>query len=632
MAITNLTNTSWYFNETLDACGIGDRGIHIGALESEWYIDINWYDVHFNTLYYELGYTNNLSFETIGEDGESIPEQRFGASQYEGGGWRHEAFRTITITGGADVENPDLITWITSNATQVEDPHPTHDTDKHCLIFSSPTDFTLEAIENGSDHAGMDPEMGGVEPWITNRGYWDGILLYSTDGIYWSEWADMSTCEASYALSSVNGKLYLRGIGNTQFSVEEILSDKIDRASCSYYWQINGEQVSCDGNIETLLDCGKVANGEHPEAADCCFMRLFNGWWGELGCPALISAPDILMETIPSMGCYHTFDACTNLVKAPRITATNLGDEALGGMFEGCTSLNQLPELLTTDLPLAAYRNMFIGCSNIKLSEEQTEEYKYEYRIPSSGIGTAYTEDEWSDSLGGMFADTGGTFTDTPELNTVYYTSNEIVRAFPSVEEEPTGSTCTFDLSTLGLPAGEYTIYVKLSAEGYKDSEPSNEVIYEVAGETLMLKYPRIAMEANTMQVYEPSTEVDKVAVYVDGELVDTVDTMITVSITNVGPGNLAHAHNMEGIALTDSITREIVDLSDIDEGETRTIQVHTNSEFWPYRTIVTSISGDSTYVRTGFDDYCQCYVLHSDCAIEIDPDDIMAGFGGGWE
>lgn len=436
MPITNLTNTSWCFNEELVSCGIGESSVHIGELVADWRIDINWYDVHFNQLYFELGgMANNVYFDTVDDDGATIPEQRFSAAQYEGGGWRYEAFRTITITGGPDVENSDLITWITSNAVQVEDPHPTHDTDKHCLVFSSPTDFTLEAIEEGSDHLGRDPEMGGVEPWTTNRGYWDGIMLYSTDGLHWSEWGEYGSSGASYGLPSVDGKLYLRGIGNTGFSSQEAPSDQNPLASCAYYWQLTGEQISCEGNIETLLDCGKVANGEHPEAVSECFIRLFGGW---NDCPALISAPDILMETIPNMGCYHMFDGCTNLVKAPRIAATNIEYEALRGMFSGCTSLNQLPELLSTNIPGDAYSGMFSGCSSIKLSTEKTDEYKYEYRIPSTGTGTA--EDG---ALDDMFVSTGGTFTGTPEINVTYYTSNEIVRAYSPDEPEDTPSGIT---------------------------------------------------------------------------------------------------------------------------------------------------------------------------------------------
>lgn len=68
---------------------------------------------------------------------------------------------------------------------------------------------------------------------------------------------------------------------------------------------------------------------------------------------------------------------------------------------------------------------MFYNCTSLKLSSTKTDEYTQEYRIPSSGNGTMAT-----DALTNMFTSTGGTFTGTPEINTIYYLSsdNMIVR------------------------------------------------------------------------------------------------------------------------------------------------------------------------------------------------------------
>ena len=68
---------------------------------------------------------------------------------------------------------------------------------------------------------------------------------------------------------------------------------------------------------------------------------------------------------------------------------------------------------------------MFHNCTSLKLSSTKTDEYTQEYRIPSSGNGTTAT-----DALTNMFTSTGGTFTGTPEINTIYYLSsdNMIVR------------------------------------------------------------------------------------------------------------------------------------------------------------------------------------------------------------
>ena len=45
--------------------------------------------------------------------------------------------------------------------------------------------------------------------------------------------------------------------------------------------------------------------------------------------------------------------------------------------------------------------------------------YDTAYRIPTTGTGTTKR-----DSLEYMFANTGGTFTVTPTINTTYYTEN----------------------------------------------------------------------------------------------------------------------------------------------------------------------------------------------------------------
>ena len=59
---------------------------------------------------------------------------------------------------------------------------------------------------------------------------------------------------------------------------------------------------------------------------------------------------------------------------------------------------------------------MFDGCTSLKLSTTKTGNYTKVYRIPTTGTGTTAT-----DALADMFYNTGGTFTGTPSLNTIYY-------------------------------------------------------------------------------------------------------------------------------------------------------------------------------------------------------------------
>ena len=93
-------------------------------------------------------------------------------------------------------------------------------------------------------------------------------------------------------------------------------------------------------------------------------------------------------------------------------------------MFNGCTSLTAALSLPATTLRSRCYFFMFYGCTKIKLSATASGTYTKPYRIPKSGVGTTT-----SNALDGMFANTGGTFKGTPEINTTYYLdeSNTIV-------------------------------------------------------------------------------------------------------------------------------------------------------------------------------------------------------------
>ena len=227
------------------------------------------------------------------------------------------------------------------------------------LTFSSPNSFTL-AVGDAKKH-------------------WDGIVEYSTDTSVWATWDGTTTL--SSATSGSDNVLYLRGTGNTKIGYyDENKDDYIP-------WTINGTDVRCDGNIETLLDYATVEAGQHPMMAEECFGGLF------MRCTALITLPELPATTL-AVSCYEA-------------------------MFEDCTSLTTAPALPATTLANYCYTAMFRGCTKIKLSSIQTGEYTQEYRIPSSGEIAIPTS-----ALGEMFSNTGGTFTDTPAINTTYYLSN----------------------------------------------------------------------------------------------------------------------------------------------------------------------------------------------------------------
>ena len=229
------------------------------------------------------------------------------------------------------------------------------------LTFSSPNSFTL-AVEDTTKH-------------------WDGTVEYSTDTSVWATWD--GTTMLSSTTSGSDNVLYLRGTGNTKIGYydEAVEYDYIP-------WVINGTDVRCNGNIETLLDYATVKAGQHPTMGEKCFAGLFKG------CTALITSPELPAMTLASECYYYMFSDCTSLTQAPSLPATTLADNC--------------------------YNNMFNGCTSLKLSSTKTDEYTQAYRVPSSGDGTTAT-----DALTNMFSSTGGTFTGTPSINTTYYLSSD---------------------------------------------------------------------------------------------------------------------------------------------------------------------------------------------------------------
>lgn len=87
---------------------------------------------------------------------------------------------------------------------------------------------------------------------------WDGAMYYSTDTINWAKWNG----------EEISGtKICIAGIGNDRVGVVE----DFDIAALEYItacvWTLTGSNITCIGNIETLLDYTIVEAGEHPAMA-----------------------------------------------------------------------------------------------------------------------------------------------------------------------------------------------------------------------------------------------------------------------------------------------------------------------------------------------------------------------------
>ena len=260
---------------------------------------------------------------------------------------------------------------------------------------------------------------------------WDGKLEY-TNGSGWKTW------DGGEITSGENGSnhcIYLRGTGNSKITGASSYKTK---------WRIIGTNIACNGDIDLLLDYSLVKSGNHPEMAIRCYSSMFRGCTSLTtapalpattladycyasmfyGCTSLTTAPALPATTLADY-CYNfMFYGCKSLTTAPALPATTLASGCCFSMFQGCTSLTTAPALPATTLASGCYSYMFYGCRKIKLSTTAFGIYTKSYRIPKSGTGTTV-----SGALNDMFANTGGTFAGTPEINTTYYLdeSNTIV-------------------------------------------------------------------------------------------------------------------------------------------------------------------------------------------------------------
>ena len=169
----------------------------------------------------------------------------------------------------------------------------------------------------------------------------DISLEYSYDGVDWIDW-DFSSLTVNKG-----GTLYIRGYNPDGFSYWN--EDK------TYYnFIIEGDKVSCSGNIMSLIDYKKM-----PNIIPCeyCFYGLFKD------CTALTTAPES-PATIIKEWCYSSmFNGCSSLAVGPELPAKKLVDFCYAYMFKDCTSLKTAPELSVNELTDYCCGNMFDGCT-----------------------------------------------------------------------------------------------------------------------------------------------------------------------------------------------------------------------------------------------------------------------------
>lgn len=146
------------------------------------------------------------------------------------------------------------------------------------------------------------------------------------------------------------------------------------------------------------------------------------------GCTGLRSTPELPAEKIAE-SCYAgMFSECTGLTSVPELPATQVAEECYAGMFAGCTGLKSPAALPAKKLSEYCYAGMFYGCTGIELSETSGV---CVYMVPQGGGGD---KDVPEGALEEMFAETGGSFTGTPEINKKYYLSQNCLVKVNKVE------------------------------------------------------------------------------------------------------------------------------------------------------------------------------------------------------
>ena len=174
-------------------------------------------------------------------------------------------------------------------------------------------------------------------------------LEYSYNNADWSEW-DLSALTINQ-----DDTLYVRGNNPDGLSHDNEDTDEF------YAFIIEGDKVSCSGNIMSLIDYKNL-----PDVIPCdyCFYKLFSE------CTALTTAPELPAKALTA-SCYESmFSGCSSLTSAPELPATELADSCYCRMFSCCSSLIIAPKLPATKLADWCYSGMFFGCTSLKTAPE----------------------------------------------------------------------------------------------------------------------------------------------------------------------------------------------------------------------------------------------------------------------
>lgn len=216
MAITDLTNTTWKFNDSLDFSGsnVGGQTFTISFSSANannsaivTYLRIgfgSWVSSLQRYIYYYPSTTTNFHNSAFLRDK-----------------WQNEGYKIITFTGGTDATNADLISWLQSNATQVTLVNSTtlettlHTAGKYCdkniLVKSSDSNLVAENIKRDVSVFGVTGTYEGTDVSDTTATQGDvlsGKYFYGSDGVK-TEGTMTDHTETSITLNAGTGEQYV---------------------------------------------------------------------------------------------------------------------------------------------------------------------------------------------------------------------------------------------------------------------------------------------------------------------------------------------------------------------------------------------------------------------------------------
>jgi len=252
-------------------------------------------------------------------------------------------------------------------------------------------------------------------------------------------------------------KIYFRGEGNTTFKADNIsdyfhFSNTVDSVAT---------EISCSGNIMTLLDWKTVSDGKMPEMGEAAFRGLFFGF------RKLATAPDLPATNLTDYCYQKMFWDCRSLKNAPAVLpAKTLKQGCYNTMFQECSSLKTIPDMPFEESASTCCQKMFYKCSALEVN---TNAPGRTWMVAPTNSATWNTQKMFMSTAGNI---TQKPYSSDPASGVTYY-----VASAPGTDLG--GGVKAYDQGngTYSVNGGESATLTKEMADAIKDKGVKNLVI-----------------------------------------------------------------------------------------------------------------------------------------------------------